>query len=109
VSRVLVPILAHLERLSRPRWQELVRRERLIGAVALYLSVILFLPIPFINAPAAICLVAIGLGMVQRDGMLIAGGFIGAGLTTAALVGVIDLGSSIMLRLWARFFGATPP
>jgi hypothetical protein len=41
--------------------------------------------------------------------MLIAGGFIGAGLTTAALVGVIDLGSSIMLRLWARFFGGTSP
>jgi hypothetical protein len=99
VSRYLVPVLLRLEHLSRPRWHEVIRRERLIGALCVYLSVILFLPIPLMNTPSAMSLVAIGLGMVQRDGMLVAGGFVGAVLTTAALAGLINLAESIVIRL----------
>lgn len=96
VARYLVPVLSRLEHLSRPRWRALVVHERLIGAVCLYLSIILFLPIPLMNTPSAASLVAIGLGMVQRDGVFIAAGFVGALLTTAALAGVLGLAGLIL-------------
>jgi hypothetical protein len=98
IARYLTPPLTYVEHLSRPRWLQLVRQEHLIGAVCVYLSAILLLPIPFLNMPPALCLAVIGLGMVQRDGMLIAAGFGGAVLTTAALVGVIQIAGSFFGR-----------
>jgi hypothetical protein len=100
VARYLVPVLARLEHLSRPRWRGLIVHESLIGAVCLYLSVILFLPIPFMNTPSAMSLAAIGLGMVQRDGVLITAGIVGAALTTAALVGLISIAGSLFAHVW---------
>jgi hypothetical protein len=85
VARYLSPALAWLERLSRPRWDALVQDERLIGLVCLCLSLILFLPLPFVNAPPALCLIAIALGMIQRDGLLIAVGTAGGAAIVAAL------------------------
>jgi hypothetical protein len=55
-----------------------LRYERVIGLVCLYLAILLLLPIPFVNFPPALCLVLIALGMVQRDGLLAA---IGLGAT----------------------------
>jgi hypothetical protein len=101
VARYLGPVLARLEHLSRPRWRGLIVHESLIGAVCLYLSVILFLPIPLMNTPSAMSLVAIGLGMVQRDGVLITAGIVGAALTTAALVGLISIAGSLFGQLRA--------
>src|SRR4029079_2228846 len=44
IARYVVPVLSRLEHLSQPRWTGLVRQERLIGIVCLYLSAILLLP-----------------------------------------------------------------
>jgi len=96
IARYVVPVLSRLEHLSQPRWTGLVRQERLIGIVCLYLSAILLLPIPLMNTPPAMCLAAIGLGMIQRDGVLVAGGLLGAVLTTAALIGLGDLAGSLI-------------
>jgi len=82
ISRYLGPVLEWLERLSRPRWGFFVREERPMGILCLYLSLILWLPLPLVNAPPAICLAAVALGIIHRDGVLIAGGLAGAiGLT----------------------------
>ena len=91
VSRYVAPALGWFEGWSRRRWPALVQRERLAGLVCLYLSLILFLPIPFLNTPPALCLAAIALGLIQRDGAIIAGGMVGTVLVTAAAIGVIDL------------------
>jgi hypothetical protein len=99
VARYLVPFLSRLEQISEPRWRPLIQRERLIGIVCVYLSLILLLPIPFMNTPPAMCLAAIGLGMIQRDGLLVAGGFVGTALTTAALVGAVNVAGSLLDRL----------
>jgi hypothetical protein len=83
--RYAAPVLDRLERLTRPRAEAIAARERLIGLVCLYLSVILLLPLPLVNAPPAICLALVALGMIQRDGVLVAIGFIATAVLTAVL------------------------
>jgi hypothetical protein len=85
VARYVAPVLAWFETISHPRMLMLARRERLIGMVCLYLSLILFLPLPLVNAPPGICLALIALGLIQHDGLLIGAGLAGTIALTIAL------------------------
>ena len=97
----VAPILRRAERLSHPRWEPLAGHERVLAVVCLYLAAILLLPIPFFNTPPALCLVLLALGMVQRDGVLVAAGLAGTAMVTLAL-GWIAGG------LWSLAGAATP-
>jgi hypothetical protein len=97
-ARYLAPVLRWVERASRPRWRRLAGQERLIGLVCLYLSIILLLPLPLVNAPPAMCLAAIALGMIQRDGLLIAAGIAGTVVITGVLIGLADVVGELLLR-----------
>ncbi|HWL81602.1 exopolysaccharide biosynthesis protein [Roseomonas mucosa] len=94
VAGKAAPIMRWLEKLSRPRWLALARRERLLALVCLLLAFVVALPIPLGNLPPAACLLAIALGMVQRDGMLVAVGLAG----TAALAGASFLAADTILN-----------
>jgi hypothetical protein len=83
--RWIGPMLTLLERAAHARWRALTRHERLAGVVCTYLAVILALPIPFVNLAPALCLAAIALGLLRRDGILMAIGFAGTAALTAAL------------------------
>ena len=85
LARYAAPLLEALEKLSRPRWPRFVRNDRLLGLLCLYLSVLLLLPIPFLNAAPALCLIAIALGMIHRDGLMVAAGIVGTALVTLSL------------------------
>jgi hypothetical protein len=91
VVRYLGPVLDFLENLARPRWLVLARSERIAGAVCLYLALLLFLPIPFLNFPQALCLAAIALGMVTRDGIFVAAGFVGTAVLTGSLIAAAEM------------------
>lgn len=97
-ARYLAPVFRWIESVSRPRWLWLARRERFLGLVCLYLSIVLILPIPLLNSPPAACLAAVALGMIQRDGMFIAAGIAGGLVVTGVLVGIIDAAGSLLLR-----------
>lgn len=85
VTRYLAPVLEALELLTRPRLTRILRYERWLGAVCLFLAVILLLPVPFVNFAPALCLVGIALGMVQRDGLLVVLSLVGTALMTLSL------------------------
>ncbi|HET7714347.1 MAG TPA: exopolysaccharide biosynthesis protein [Bauldia sp.] len=97
-ARYLAPVFRWIERASRPRWLWLARRHRLIGVICLYLSVILILPIPLLNTPPAVCVAAVALGMIQRDGVFITVGIAGGLVVTAMLVGVFEVAGGLLLR-----------
>jgi hypothetical protein len=97
-ARYLSPAFRWIERVSRPRLLWLVRRERLIGLVCLYLSVVLILPIPLFNVPPAASLAAVALGMIQRDGVLVVLGILGGIAVTGILAGLIDVAGGLLLR-----------
>lgn len=66
-----VPWMNRAERLIRPRFfsgNRLV--ERILGIFALVLALIVFLPIPLGNMGPSLALALIGLGMTERDGLM---------------------------------------
>lgn len=96
LRRRVAPALERAERLSRPRWTGVAGRERPIGAVCLYLALLLLMPLPLVNTPPALCIVLLAWGMIHRDGAFVAAGVAGAALLTAALGGAaLWLGGAI--------------
>lgn len=85
VGRYVVPILAWTERHSHARWPALMH-ERLIGLVCIYLSIILLLPVPLMNAPPAICMAIIAVGLIRRDGVLVVLGSAGTLVMTGVFI-----------------------
>lgn len=74
-----VPALRCLERLSRPRWpivQEATRR--LVGITVLLLGALLLVPVPLSNILPGLVLVLIACACLQRDGLLLCLGLLGA-------------------------------
>jgi hypothetical protein len=87
LSHRIAPILARAERVSHPRWERVAGRERLIGVLCLYLSLVLLLPLPLVNTPPALCIVLLAWGMIQRDGAFAIAGAACAAVMTLALGG----------------------
>lgn len=76
-ERLVCKAFRHLEKLERflkPRWQFFTNPafERLIGLLLVVLAVIIALPIPFGNMLPAIAIVLICLGMIEKDGLVLA-------------------------------------
>ncbi len=78
VAKYAVPVFRRIEAVSRPRLAGVAEMHWLIGLVCLVLSGVLALPIPLGNFLPALCLVVIAFGMVQRDGLIVLVGMIGA-------------------------------
>ena len=91
----MAPVFRKLERVSHPRWEVLAKRERLLGVACLILSVILALPIPFGNLLPALCLAALAFGMIQRDGVVVALGLLGALACLVATVYAVSMMGAI--------------
>ena len=76
----IVPRLIRLERLIRPRYWPFWRKQgdRVIGIVALFLAIVVTLPIPLGNWLPAFATALLGLALSERDGILLAiGGAVG--------------------------------
>jgi hypothetical protein len=89
VTRI-TPWLGRAERMLRERIWVLVSpaAQRVLGAVCLFLSLVLILPVPFGNMLPSIAICLLGLGMLERDGVWIIAGLI-AGAVATAVVGAI--------------------
>ncbi len=83
-SRV-VPWIERLERFVRPRWLVLTSPPiyALVGLCAIGLGFVMMLPLPFSNLPPAVALVCLSLGLMERDGLMVAVGLL---IASAALV-----------------------
>lgn len=96
----ILPWLRWIESAIRPRFWFLKSRrsERLLGAFAFVLAVVVFIPIPFGNWLPAFALAVIGLSDTERDGYgLILGIIIGVISILLAAVVVIAAGALIAL------------
>ena len=109
MAHYAAPVLRVLERLSRPRFPILLRSDRALGLICLYLSIMLLLPIPFLNAAPAVCLVAIAFGMIQRDGLIVAVGIAGTIAMTASLAFFADWVRTLFFRSGSKPPDPPPP
>ena len=89
----LASMLARVEPLLKPRLAAVSSpaAERVIGVIALVLSILSALPIPFGHMVPALALMVIGLGLIEHDGAAI---LLGAalGLAGAVLFGLVVFG-----------------
>lgn len=81
----ILPRLMRLERYVRPRFWPFRRRrgERIVGAAALLLAIVVTLPIPFGAWLPALATALIALSLIERDGIL---------LTVGVVVGIASIG-----------------
>ena len=98
----VIPRLIRLEKLVRPRYWPFWRRQgdRVIGVVALFLAVVVTLPIPLVNWLPALATALLGLALSERDGILlaIAGTVVILSLTiVAAVIGAASIATHAAL------------
>lgn len=95
-----VSLLQRVERFSRPRWTPLGDESllRACSVVVLLMGVVLFLPLPFLNTLPGLSMLALGVGLMNRDGA-----FLLAGTVLAAVVlSLVGLGIEA-LRTFAHW------
>lgn len=100
-ARRAVPVMVRFERVLKPRLISLAASdlaERLIGVVAFALSVILFLPIPLVNILPAAAITLMALGLAERDGFAVLGGYALAAVTAVLLAAV---STALYAAMWA--------
>ncbi|WP_409020368.1 exopolysaccharide biosynthesis protein [Brevundimonas vesicularis] len=81
-SQKILKRLRQVERLTRPRLPALTGEvaDVIVGALCILLAMMMALPVPFGDALPGIALVLLALGIIQRDGVFIILGLIGATL-----------------------------
>lgn len=94
-------LFSRIERFTRPRL-DFVRADIAVSVVALVvigLGIVLFFPIPLMNTAPAFALVLVGVGMMNRDGvMVLVGAALGAGLIVTVIF-AIDVLKDLMVSI----------
>ncbi|MFK7943058.1 MAG: exopolysaccharide biosynthesis protein [Paracoccaceae bacterium] len=88
------PWLRRLEALSKPRLSALTRRpmDRVIGLALLLFSASIMVPLPATNTVPGFAVVVVAMGLLQRDGILVA---IGSVLGTAWIATLVLAGATL--------------
>ncbi|MFB2838856.1 exopolysaccharide biosynthesis protein [Floridanema evergladense] len=83
-----ISFLQQMEKFTEPRWPIFTTplAEQGVGVALLILGVIIALPIPFGNMLPAIAIVLISLGLIEKDGLIIAISALITGITPALLL-----------------------
>ncbi len=89
----ILPVLERAEKRSKRRleWATNAKAQRLLGLFIFLLSMAIAVPIPGFNMPQAIAIFVIGLGLVEKDGLIVAAGVV-IGLLSLLLLGGVVLG-----------------
>jgi len=91
--------LKKIERLVRPRWYFMSSSlvNRFLGLLLLILGIVIALPIPFGNFLPALAVLIISLGIIEKDGLVIAIGVVTAIVVLIIMASAIAAFSSLLL------------
>lgn len=94
----ILPILERAEKVTKPRWKWATTpaSQRFLGLFIFLLALAIAVPIPGFNMPQAIAIFTIGLGLVEKDGVIICLGVL-IGLASLILLGGVLFGVSSLL------------
>ncbi|MBV8169040.1 MAG: exopolysaccharide biosynthesis protein [Alphaproteobacteria bacterium] len=95
-----MPYVRRFERFAhaRPSAWTTPRAERWIGALSIAVAIALAMPVPLGNTPPALSLLALGLGLIERDTRLLVIGAL-AGVASVIYVGVLSA-MAVMAAGW---------
>lgn len=94
----VIPLLERLEKHISPRWPWLTERPllNLTGVFMAAVSLAFALPVPFTQFPPALAIIFVAIGMLERDGRLLAAGFaVGCGALTIGYFAVKGTGQAL--------------
>jgi hypothetical protein len=91
LRRRIVPRLFWLEKFVRPRYWPLARGqdEFVIGLLCVVLAVLLIVPLPLAQWPPATAITLLALALLQRDGILLLVGLVGAVVSLAIFTTIV--------------------
>jgi hypothetical protein len=91
--QICMPALKFIEMFIRPRLDAFAskRAEKFVGLVIAVLAFVIFLPIPFGNFVPSLCMCALAIGILEKDGALILGGIIASFIVVYTMYYVIAL------------------
>jgi len=95
----LRPVVQWLDKVLRPRWSGFTRSGRLHGVICILMAILLAIPVPGINVLAAAAVAGVGLGILQRDGLVIAIACVLA-MVAAVGFGLVMSGAGSLLMGW---------
>jgi hypothetical protein len=103
-ARAMLPGLRALERSTRPRatWMVSKAGQRVIGLAVIVLALLIALPVPGTNLPLALTVFVLAVGLIRRDGLLIAAGL----LLTAVSLALMASASLLLVELIVGAFAA---
>jgi hypothetical protein len=88
--RRVAPSLAWIERFTYPRWQTPFRStRRVIGFVVILLAVTVLSPIPFAGIIPNLAIMLLALGLLEKDGVLLALALFAAAVSLAITTGTV--------------------
>jgi hypothetical protein len=97
-----MPWIKRFERYSKPRLDAFAtpKASRVVGVLICLLGFVLFLPFPLLgNIPPGIACCVLGMGLVERDGVIVLLGFV-----STAIALVITAGATWLLAAGAMWF-----
>ncbi|WP_254656421.1 exopolysaccharide biosynthesis protein [Roseovarius sp. 217] len=99
----LRPVTRRLERILKPRYTRLFSRqnERPLGALLFIIAFALFLPVPLSGWFPAVSLFIVGVGIVERDGLVTCAGLFLGGLSvllTATILVSLAAGADALIH-----------
>ncbi|MGY2048784.1 exopolysaccharide biosynthesis protein [Methylobacterium sp. JK268] len=99
--RAMLPLLRRIDGITRPRGAMFYSKtgQRVVGVAVIILALLIALPIPGTNAPLSLTVLILAIGLIRRDGLLIA-----AGLALTAVSTALMAGAALVLTEW--LFGA---
>lgn len=107
----ILPIFLRMEKYVRPRHLALTSEmaERLLAVIILALGFIMALPIPAGNLLPAWAVMLLALGLMERDGRLIAAGLIASAIALAWVIALLVAGEQAFQYLRTLFFDVWAP
>lgn len=101
----LVPYVVKVEKLLKPRGTLLTSSlgERFTGLAGLFCAIVLLLPIPGANMAPAFALCCFALGLIEQDGVAMAGGWLGV-ISTLFILYFLGSVAFLFLRTGIDFF-----
>lgn len=113
VMKAASPWLARAESIMRPRFEFLAKRPAVYvaGFVALFMSLLVLLPIPGANMAPSVAICIIALGMLERDGLWITIGVLVGVVSTIVVAAIywVLITWAVGVALSFLGFGAPPP
>lgn len=99
--RRMVPLMRRIERVIRPRWRHIWQppADRMVGLCCVVISLVSLAPLPLTGWLPGAALLIVALGLLERDGLIVATGLaVGAGAVAvfvAVVAGLVEAGETI--------------